>query len=128
VSVAGEFAFVSMDTKTRATNGYLLNGTRLECGELRIAIEQPNTPLEVRSVDGRTFHLAEALPTGVGQPGAYLLAPGALPLAEDSPRPWTGFEIESSTQTSITVRDYPVVPCDEIRVLSSRWSGPPAGN
>ncbi len=38
-------------------------------------------------------------------------------MGRSMPRPQTGFEIESVTKDSITVRDYPVVECDEITVL-----------
>ena len=47
-----------------------------------------------------------------------------MPRSETAPRPRTGFEIESATADSITVRDYPVIECDEVEVLYSTWLVP----
>jgi hypothetical protein len=104
VTAGGQFAFVSLDAQGRVAGSYLLGGTSLTCGALRLAYPRPNTPLRVRSVDGRTFLLAEPLPAGVGRPGTYLLAET------------TGYEIESTTKDSITVRDYPAIPCKRVVV------------
>ncbi|HLA41780.1 MAG TPA: hypothetical protein VJ417_17385, partial [Candidatus Glassbacteria bacterium] len=112
VATAGQFAFVSVDDRGRAVQAYLLNGTHLECGDLRIALPQPNTILKVRSVAGRTFHLAEPLPPLLAVRGSYLLA--GQPLR-------TGFEVESAAVDTIAVRDYPAISCDEVTVLNSRW-------
>ena len=57
----------------------------------------------------RTFHLAEPLPPNVDFVGHYLLAAD------------TGYEIESTTTCTITVRDYPAVDCKEIQILNSTW-------
>ncbi|MBI3944781.1 MAG: heparinase II/III family protein [Armatimonadetes bacterium] len=135
VSAAGEFAFMSVDGHGKATRGYLLNGTRLERGGLEVRLPQPSAPLRVKSVEGRTFHLAEPLPEGVAVPGSYLLAPGPVERhptllayrasvnqdADPLPRPQTGFEVESTTADTITVRDYPPCPCEEVVILNSRW-------
>jgi len=104
VTVSGQFAFVSLDAQGRAVGAYLLGGTSLKCGDLQITYPRPNTPLKVRSVQGRTFHLAEPLPAGIGQAGAYLLTGG------------TGYEIQSTTKDSITVRDYPAIPSEQVMV------------
>jgi hypothetical protein len=104
VTVGGQFSFVSLDAQGRVAGSCLLGGTSLKCGALKLTYPRPNTPLRVRSVEGRTFHLAEALPTGVGRPGTYLLA-GV-----------TGYEVESTTRDSITVRDYPAIPCQLVLV------------
>jgi len=114
VNAAGEFAFLSVDDAGRATQGYLLNGTRLACGDVRIALPEPHTTLRVRSAEGNTFYLADPLPPGQAVSGSYLLA-GA------SPR--TGFEVESAEEGSITVRDYPAIACEDITLLNSRWMG-----
>ncbi|MFO7905234.1 MAG: hypothetical protein ACQESR_07990 [Planctomycetota bacterium] len=124
VTVAGRFALVSVDDEGRAIQGYLLAGGELECGELKIRLPEPSTTLKVRSVSDRTFQLAERLPSGAAGAGGYLLARGPVPMSETAPRPRTGFEIESSKADSITVRDYPVVECDEVDVLHSSWRGP----
>ena len=102
-------------------SGYLLAGTRLACGELEISLPAPSTTRKVRSASGRTFHLAARLPPGAAAAGGYLLADGPVPRSDKAPRPRTGFEIESATADSITVRDYPVVACDEVEVLHSSW-------
>ncbi|MBI3946773.1 MAG: heparinase II/III family protein [Armatimonadetes bacterium] len=122
LTISGEFAFLSADGQGQATEGYLLNGTLLECGDFRITLPEPNRTLKVRSVSDRTIHLAEPLPAGVVAPGSYLLAPGGQLRAEDAPPPQTGFEVESTTADSITVRDYPPRPCEEVVALNSRWA------
>jgi hypothetical protein len=114
VRAAGEFAFASVDGAGRATQGYLLNGTRLACGDLRIALTEPHTPLGVRSVEGNTFHLTDPLPPGRAVIGSYLLA---------GTGPQTGFEIASAGESSITVRDYPAIACESVTLLNSRWAG-----
>ncbi|WP_419663336.1 conserved uncharacterized protein, related to heparinase II/III [Desulfosarcina variabilis str. Montpellier] len=124
VSASGEFSFVSIDSKGRATQGYLLNGTRLECGDLKIELAKPNVTVKVQSVEDRTFHLAEGLPQGVSV-GSYILVeePPTSFGRKNKARPITGFEIESTTANSITVRDYPAVKCDKVTVLNSKWVG-----
>ncbi|MFB3105288.1 MAG: hypothetical protein ACE1ZA_10195, partial [Pseudomonadales bacterium] len=112
VTVAGEFAFVSVDDQGRAIQGYLLNGTALTCGDLQITLPEANTTLKVQSVDDRTYHLAEPLSDPQVVIGSYVLV-------GESPR--TGFEIASATQREITVRDYPAVVCDEVTVLNAGW-------
>ncbi len=127
VSAAGQFALVSVDGEGRAVNGYLLAGTRLACGEMEIDLPAPSTTVGVRSVSDRMFHLSEPLPPDLATPGSYLLSSGPTPLSEDAPRPQTGFEIESATADSITVRDYPPVDCDEVILLHSKWQELPTG-
>ncbi|MDA0745801.1 MAG: heparinase II/III family protein, partial [bacterium] len=123
VRAAGEFAFVSVDTNGRATQGYLLKGTHLECGDFRIDSPGASVTLPVRSVSEQTFYLAEPLPDGLAGAGSYVLASGPAGTFSDpdAPPPQTGFEIESVTPDSITVRDYPALDCGEVTVLSSRW-------
>jgi hypothetical protein len=104
VTAGGQFAFVSLDAQGRVAASYLLGGTSLKCGGLQISYPRPSTPPKVRSVEGRTFHLAEPLAVGIGRPGTYLLA-GT-----------TGYEIESTTKDSITVRDYPAIPSERVVV------------
>ena len=58
-------------------------------------------------MEGRTFRLAEALPEPGSLPGTWLLAAD------------TGYEVETASERSITVRDYPAVPCDEVRLLGA---------
>lgn len=124
VSAAGEFSFVSIDGKGRTTQGYLLNGTHLECRDLKIELAKPNVTLKVQSVEDRTFHLAEGQPQGVSV-GSYILVeePPTSFGRKNKARPISGFEIESTTANSITVRDYPAVKCEKITVLNSKWVG-----
>jgi hypothetical protein len=124
VTVAGRFALATVDGEGRGVQGYLLAGGELVCGELKISLPEANTTLKVRSVSERTFHLAERLPPGAVDVGAYLLASGPMPMSEKASRPGTGFEIESFTADTITVCDYPVVECDEVEVLHSGWLCP----
>ena len=112
VSVTGQFAVVSVDDRGRAIQGYLLNGTRLVCGDLEIDLPEPNTVLKVESVTDRTFHVDQPLPDPAAVPGSYLLAGEA---------PRTGYEVVSAGRDSITVRDYPAVASDEVTVLNSGW-------
>ena len=112
VTVAGRFAFASLDDDGHATQGYLLNGSRLACGDLEIGLPEPVTKLKVRSVEGNTFHLAEKLGPDTAPVGSYLLA---------GTDPQTGFEVESTSENAITVRDYPAIACEEVTVLNSGW-------
>ncbi len=120
VKGAGRFAVVSVDAGGKVIQAYLLAGVGLECGKTKISLPRPSTTLKVKGVFGRTFQLAEPLALGLVQKGDYLLASGPEPLEMGLPRPQTGFEIASTTRDSITVRDYPVVDCEEIRVLHGK--------
>lgn len=123
VTTDGDFAFVSEDQHGKAVHGYLLSGTELTSGELEIRQPAARTTLPVRDVSGRTFHLAEPVPEGTSLGGSYLLAnqPPATYTSENGPRPRTGFEIESTTADSITVRDYPAVESDQVTILHASW-------
>ncbi|MFO7947891.1 MAG: heparinase II/III family protein [Armatimonadota bacterium] len=121
VTAAGEIAFVSMDSAGRVLSTYLLNGTNVQCGEVNVSIAEPAITLPVASTSGSTYHLAHDLPSDIAPKGAYVIADGAFPVREDDPRPRTGFEVQSTTADSITVRDYPVVECDEVTLLNSAW-------
>ena len=114
VDAAGEFAFISVDDRGEVIRGYLLNGTVLTCGDLQLSLSEAANTLAVRSVDGRTYHLAEQLEDPEAVVGAYLLAGKA---------PQTGFEIESATEDAITVRDYPAIPSETVTTLNSGWAG-----
>jgi hypothetical protein len=105
VSMCGLFGFVSRDISGRPRQAYLLAGTRLHCGDVELTLDAAATQLNVASSEGRTFHLDAPLPEGAAVPGRYVLAGG------------TGYEIQSVGDRTITVRDYPVVGCDEITLL-----------
>ena len=110
VLLRGHFGFASVGADGKVLQAYVLNGTRLRCGDAELAVAQPNTRLNITSVEGRTFRLAEPLPADRPSPGTYLLAAK------------TGYEIESATADSITVRDYPATPCKQITILNAAWS------
>ena len=110
VLMAGRFGFASVDAEGRVLRAYLLDGTELTCGGKKLTLSQGRTSLEVASVQDRTFHLAEDMPGGLDLAGAYVLAGE------------TGYEIESTTARSITVRDYPAQECDAIRILHAAVS------
>ena len=107
VSIEGRFGFASVDDAGNPRRAFLLCGTTLQCGGRGLRLDQAQVPLEVASAEGRTFHLAEAVPEPEALPGTWLLAAD------------TGYEVESATERSITVRDYPAVPCGEIRLLGA---------
>jgi len=109
VELSGRFGFVSVDDDEKLLTAYLLDGTRLSRGQTEITLPKATTHLKVASVAGRTFRLSEPLPQGQRTEGLYLLAGE------------TGYEVESATKNSITVRDYPAIDCKEIRILNSRW-------
>ena len=111
VTAAAQFAFVSVDAQ--GVQGYLLNGTALTCGDLKISLTEASTTLKVQSIADRVYHLAEPLQNPQAAVGSYLLA---------GESPQTGFEIASATEDAITVRDYPAIICDEVRVLNSAWA------
>lgn len=107
VTTDGQFAFVSSDADGKPKQAYLLAGTRLHCGDADLAMDAATTRLKVQSVNGRTIHVVDILPSGLVKPGAYVLTEG------------TGYEIESAGERSITVRDYPVIETEEITLLHS---------
>ncbi len=107
VVMAGRFGFASVDAEGKTLRAYLLDGTELVCGEERLELSQGQTPLKVASVEGRTYHLAEDVPGDRALAGTYLLADE------------TGYEIKSAAARTITVRDYPAVECDEVKLLNA---------
>lgn len=123
VSVAGRFGFVSLNGQGRATQAYLLGGTGLKCGDLKIELPAATESLKVRSVHDRTIRLAQPLSAAVAGAATLVLARGPKPLASAAgvPMPQTGFDIESAAGETITVRDYPALPSDTVTVLCSKW-------
>ncbi|HUT92891.1 MAG TPA: hypothetical protein VMY37_25585, partial [Thermoguttaceae bacterium] len=109
VTLGGRFAFVSVDDEGKPRQAYLLAGTLLSYGDVKLALPKGMVPLKMQSVTDRTFHLAEPLPPDLTAEGLYVLAGE------------TGYEIESTTADTVTVRDYPAVDCQEIRVLNAAW-------
>jgi hypothetical protein len=109
ITLAGRFAFVSTDATAAPRQAYLLAGSRLTCGDLELNLPSPTLPLAVESITDRTFHLAEPLPPNLNLTGNYVLAAD------------TGYEIESTTERTLTVRAYPAVDCTDVEILTSAW-------
>ena len=109
VTIRGSFGVVSTDAGGKATQMYLADGTELRCGKTLITLPKARFPFAVEGVKDRTFQLKGGLPSGLKPSGLYLLAGE------------TGFEIESATGKQITVRDYPVVECDSLKIINSTW-------
>jgi hypothetical protein len=107
ITMSGRFGFVSVDDHGKCVRAYLLDGTELRCGDTVVSATRARTTVRVASVTDRTFHLAEKLADAGSLAGKYLLAGD------------TGYEIEAATETTITVRDYPAVPCDAVTILHS---------
>lgn len=116
VSLKGRFGFASFSKDGALTNAYLLAGTRLSCAGREITLPSPEQRVAVRSVEGRTYHLEQALPDDVAVADNYLLAGD------------TGFEIESSDGHTLTVRDYPACECPELTILRSASFAAPKDN
>ncbi len=111
VTTDGQFAFVSRNASGESKQAYLLAGTQLRCGDVDLALDKPTTEFNVESVEGRAFHLVDALPDGLVTPGQYVLSEG------------TGYEVESAGERTITVRDYPVSETGEITLLHAASMG-----
>ena len=107
VSITGQFAYASIDNQGILQRAYLLCGTELRCGSHTLTRSQAQTPLDVTSVDNRTYHLSQTLPEPDTLSGTYITAAD------------TGYEIESASEKSITVRDYPAIACDRISLLNA---------
>ncbi|MFH1924433.1 MAG: heparinase II/III family protein [Planctomycetota bacterium] len=113
IAFAGRFGFVSVNDEGAVRQGYLLAGTRLASGPLEITLPRATTPLEVKSVAGTTFQLAEPFPQDLKAEGLYLLAGD------------TGHEIQSAAGDSVIVRDYPATDASRITILHSAWGDAP---
>ncbi|NLY02679.1 MAG: hypothetical protein GXY83_42025 [Rhodopirellula sp.] len=107
VELDGRFGFVSVADGGKVERAYLLAGTRLAYGDAEMVLPAAETVVKTASALDRTFRLAEPLIDPSQTAGRYLLA-------GDS-----GYEIESATADSITVRDYPAIECAEIRILGA---------
>ena len=109
VTLAGRFAYVSIAPDGRILKAYLLAGTELVCGGASLRLPEAFTSLAVADVRERTFELREPFEHGHCASGSYVLAGE------------TGYEVESVTDRSITVRDYPAVSCESVTVVNSAW-------
>ncbi len=109
VTLAGRFGFVSLAPDGALLQGYLLDGTELSCGGTALGIPVDRFEVPVEGVEGRTYHLGRPLPTDIMPTGAYVLAGD------------TGYEVETCTEDTITVRDYPAIECEQLTLLNSLW-------
>ncbi len=109
VQMAGRFGFVSLNADGGVRAMHLVDGTGLRVNGDGLALDEPRIVRAVSDVGGRTITLAEPLPEGLDLAGAWLLAGG------------TGYEIESASGTTITVREYPVQPCEQVVIPMSAW-------
>ena len=112
ISITGQFAYASIDNQGNLQRAYLLCGTELRYGSHTLTLSQAQTPLDVTSVDKRTYHISQTVPYPDALPGTYLLAAD------------TGYEIESASEKTITVRDYPAIACDRIVLLNAATFAP----
>ena len=112
ISITGKFAYASIDNQGNLQRAYLLCGTELRCDSHTLTRSQAQTPLDVTSVDNRTYHISQTVPAPNALPGTHLLAAD------------TGYEIESASERSITVRDYPAIACDRIVLLNAATLNP----
>lgn len=107
LTVAGRFAFASVDGNGSLTGAYLLGGTTLSYGRAELSLKNADITMNVASREGRTYRLASPVPAAIDLTGKYVLAGD------------TGYEITSWTADSITMRDYPTVECGTLRILDS---------
>ena len=110
VTMAGRFGFV-LRPEGSLRVAYLHEGTSLRVDGDGLALDTPRLARAVADIDDRTITLAEALPEGLDLTGAYILTGE------------TGYEVESASGAVITVRDYPVAPCDEVVIPMAAWRG-----
>ena len=62
ITLAGRFGCLSVAADGRPLRAYLLDGTRLACGDLECALPCGHTHLPVASVTDRTLRLARPVP------------------------------------------------------------------
>lgn len=109
VEMAGRFGFVSLGGDGSARALYLHEGALLRADGQAIELADARITRAVASVDGRTMTLAEPLPEGLVLEGAYARGGG------------TGWEIESASGRTITVREYPLIPLEDVTIAMSAW-------
>ena len=106
LKAAGRFGFASFNSRGKLMGAYLLDGRELTSRGKGITLDMASVTMNVSAVDGRTFRLAEPVPDGIDLNGKTLLAGE------------TGYEVESFTRDTITVRDYPAIECGTVTVLN----------
>ena len=111
ITLSGRFVYVSVDAEGQPLRAYLLDGTRLKCGDLECSLPRGRTELPIASVEGRTLRLQQRVPDEVLSDVEYLLIGG------------TGYDIEEVSDDVIRVRDYPLVTGEAVTLLHGRtWA------
>ena len=109
VTLSGRFGLVSADAAGEPLGAYLLDGTRLACGDVECALPRGSTRLPVSSAEGQTLHLAQTVPDDL--PIACALVGG------------TGYDVEEVAGAAIRVRDYPAVADEAVTLLhDASWT------
>ena len=103
VTLAGRFGLVRQGANPVADLA-LVDGVSLAAGAQTLRLEAAVAPLAVAAVEERTFVLAQEPGEG-WRPGAWFLAGD------------TGYEVESVDGRRVVVRDYPALPCEQVRLL-----------
>ena len=111
ITLAGRFGCLSVAADGRPLRAYLLDGTRLACGDLECALPCGHTHLPVASVADRTLRLARPVPDDLRSFTECVLVGG------------TGYDVEEISGDVIRVRDYPVVEGEAVTLLHGRaWT------
>ena len=112
VTLAGRFAFLSVDRDGAPLAAYLLDGEELSFGDHSWNLPRGRTGLDIEAVDDRTLYLTQPLPED--------LPPSDVLLAGD-----TGYDVETMDSRSIRVRDYPVEQAASAALLHHlSWTRP----
>ncbi len=109
ITMAGRFGYVSLHDDGSVRAMYLHEGTSLAVDGEAIELARPRITRKVVSVDDRTMTLAEPLPEGLVLQDAWVRGAD------------TGWQVESASGDTITVREYPLIDLDEVTIAMSAW-------
>jgi len=109
VTMTGRCGFVSLHTDDSVRAMYLHEGTSLSVGDESVELAEARVTRQVASIDDRTITLTEPLPEDLMAEGAYVRGAG------------TGWEIESAEGSTLTVREYPLIPLEDVTIAMSAW-------
>ena len=107
ITMTGRFGFVSLHDDGSARAMYLHEGTSLRVGDDSVELAEARVTRQVASIDDRTITLTEPLPEGLMAQGAYVRGAG------------TGWEIDRAEGAEVTVREYPLIPLEEVTIAMS---------
>jgi len=111
ITMSGRFGFVSFSADGSVRAMYLNEGTSLTVGDEAIELPEARVTRRVASVDGTTMTLAEPLPETIVGAGAYVNGGG------------TGWEIARAEGSTVEVREYPLIPMEDVTIPMSAWRG-----